>query len=203
LHILAVLAQEGLVCFGPRRGKQQTITLLDEWLPPAKSISLDESLGKLALKYFVSHGPATIIDLAWWAGLTQAEAIAGLSGVKSKLNNEMISGKEYWFSNSLSPVKAIPNKAFLMSVFDEYGIAYKDRSALSNKVRTDKLIGMDFLTMLVIKGKIAGMWKRTLKKNKVEVEISPLTPFSKSETGAIAKSIKEYGNFLALKGEWV
>ena len=36
LHILGQLAMTGLICFGPRDGKQQTFTLLDEWLPAAR-----------------------------------------------------------------------------------------------------------------------------------------------------------------------
>ena len=36
LHILHRLALEGIICYGPRRGKQQTIVLLDEWIPKAR-----------------------------------------------------------------------------------------------------------------------------------------------------------------------
>src|SRR5262245_43986279 len=32
-HILWRLAQDGLICFGPREGKRQTFVLLDEWAP--------------------------------------------------------------------------------------------------------------------------------------------------------------------------
>ena len=33
-HLLGRSAQDGLICFGVRRGKQQTFVLLDEWVPP-------------------------------------------------------------------------------------------------------------------------------------------------------------------------
>src|SRR5215475_2141464 len=36
LHILWRLAQDGVICFGAREGKQQTFALLDEWAPKAK-----------------------------------------------------------------------------------------------------------------------------------------------------------------------
>src|SRR6478609_2868281 len=39
LHILGNLAQNGLICFGNRIGKQQTFVLLDEWIPSSKSLS--------------------------------------------------------------------------------------------------------------------------------------------------------------------
>jgi Winged helix DNA-binding domain len=36
LHILGLLAMQGLVCFGTRADKQQRFALLDEWVPNAK-----------------------------------------------------------------------------------------------------------------------------------------------------------------------
>jgi hypothetical protein len=198
LHILAVLAQEGLICFGPRKGKQQTFTLLEEWLPPTKEISFAEALARLALCYFTSHGPATLTDLAWWAGLTQKEAKAGVEAVKSKLIRETAGGMEYWLSPDVPSGKTIPGTAWLMSVYDEYGIAYKDRSALADPRRAEKLRGRDFLNMIVIKGKIAGLWKRTLEKNRVVVQADPLTPFTSVEKAYLNKTVKQYGKFLRL-----
>jgi hypothetical protein len=202
LHILGVLAQEGLICFGPRRGKQHTFTLLEEWLPASKEIPFDEALGELALRYFTSHGPATIQDLAWWAGLTQTEAKAGLESIKSKLTRENINGKEYWFSADVSSGKNIPNTAYLMSVYDEYGISYKDRSVLADGARSEKLKGRDFLNMLIIKGTIAGIWKRTLERDKVVVDVQSLTQFSKAEKDLITKAVERYGKFLNLPAEF-
>lgn len=59
IHILGHLAQEGLICFGNRRAKQQTFVLLDEWVPENQSLNREEALAKLARCYFRSHGPAT------------------------------------------------------------------------------------------------------------------------------------------------
>src|SRR4051794_26845307 len=41
LHILGHLARAGLICFGPRDGKQHTFTLLEEWLPAARLLERD------------------------------------------------------------------------------------------------------------------------------------------------------------------
>ena len=45
-HILWRAAQTGLICFGPRRGKQDTFLLLDDWLPDGKALSRDKSLAE-------------------------------------------------------------------------------------------------------------------------------------------------------------
>lgn len=56
-HILWRAGQNGLICFGPRRGKQDTFVWLDDWLPQGKSLSREESLAELAYRYFTGHGP--------------------------------------------------------------------------------------------------------------------------------------------------
>ena len=48
LLILWRLAHDGLLCFGPREGKQQTFVLLEEWLPSAKDLPRKEALPELA-----------------------------------------------------------------------------------------------------------------------------------------------------------
>lgn len=88
-HILYRHSLEGLICIGPRQGKQQTFVLLDAWLPPGKELSRDESLAELARRYFISHGPATVKDYIWWCGLAAAER-AGLEMAKPQLAHETI-----------------------------------------------------------------------------------------------------------------
>ena len=78
LHILGLLAQEGIICFGPRKGKQQSFVLLDEWIPDSKLLKGDEALAELTKRYFTGHGPASIQDFVWWSGLTVIEAKKGL-----------------------------------------------------------------------------------------------------------------------------
>jgi len=74
-HFLVRAAQDGLICFGPPSGKQQTFVLLDEWIPPTKPFARDEALAELTKRYFASHGPATLQDLMRWAGITASDGI--------------------------------------------------------------------------------------------------------------------------------
>lgn len=93
LHILGHLAQEGLICFGPRNGKQQTFVLLDEWIPPAKMPDREQAIEKLTRSYFNSHGPATVKDFAWWSGLAFTDAKNGIEGIKSGLSKQSLTVK--------------------------------------------------------------------------------------------------------------
>ncbi|HUR83298.1 MAG TPA: winged helix DNA-binding domain-containing protein [Thermoanaerobaculia bacterium] len=74
LQLIWRFSHEKLMCFGARRGKQQTFVLLDEWIPSSRTIAPADPLQELVRRYFASHGPATPADFAWWAGVTPAEA---------------------------------------------------------------------------------------------------------------------------------
>src|SRR5687768_8457621 len=74
MHVLAHLAQAGLICCGPREGAQPTFVLLEEWVPRPIDLARDEALATLAVRYTGAHEPATLHDFAWWSGLRLGEA---------------------------------------------------------------------------------------------------------------------------------
>jgi hypothetical protein len=94
-HILLRAELDGVVCSGPRRGKQFTYALLEERVPAMKSLRRDEALAKLTRTYFASHGPATLPDFIWWSGLTTGDARRGIELSDSILEQVRIDGKYY------------------------------------------------------------------------------------------------------------
>jgi hypothetical protein len=197
LHLTGVAAQDGLICFGPRKGKQQTFVLLDEWLPTYPMLTKAEALAELALRYFQSHGPATIEDFMWWAGLTKSDAIKGLEDAKSSLASDDADGKTYWFHPFKSVPKINSRKAWFLPTYDEYGIAYKDRSAIIHPADYKK-VGGTFTSGIVINGQVAGIWKRTIKNNIVIVEAKPFGSFNSRQKSAILGAEKRYSKFVEM-----
>ena len=190
---------DGLVCSGPRRGKQFTYALLERRVRKAARIDREEARAKLALRYFVSHGPAQLKDFAWWSGLTVKDAADGLESVKSQLARETLDGKTYWSSLACAP-KEKPTRSFLLSIYDEYTIAYKDRSALGGDRFAEMFLRMGnaLTAVLVVDGKIAGTWKRAIGKNTVDVVVRPLRRLSSTEKKAVAVAADRYGAFLGV-----
>jgi hypothetical protein len=101
----------------------------------------------------------------------------------------------------MPPVKEIPRTAWLLPNFDEYMVGYTDRSAVIEPDNAKKLeaFGVYLLNpAVVIKGKIVGTWKRTLKKDAVLVEPRLLTSLNKTETRLVEAAAGNYARFLGL-----
>jgi hypothetical protein len=176
-HILWSLAQTGLICFGPKLGKEQTFVLLEEWVPNALIKSRDDSLAELAKRYFTSHGPATVRDFAGWTGLALRDARAGLESVQGQLVSEVRDQLEYWWAEGALDVSAASVSAVhLLPGFDEFILGYKDRRDVMTVEHAARIVpggnGV-FLPMIVVDGQVLGTWKRKVKKNGVQVALEP------------------------------
>jgi hypothetical protein len=199
-QITVQLAQEGLICFGSREGKQPTFVLLDEWVPTAKMMERDEALAELTRRYFASHGPASVHDFAWWSGLTMADVKAGLEMAQEYLVKEVIDGQTYWLSSSMPTTKvASPTSptAYLLPPVDEFTVAYKDRSPIADPPYA-QLSSEDLGATIVVDGKLVGTWKRTFRKGTVVIAVNPFTTLTAAEDEVIAAAARRYGEFLKM-----
>jgi hypothetical protein len=194
--ILSRAEIEGVIASGARRGKQFTFALLDELIPASRSLERDEALAELAHRYFTSHGPATLQDFVWWSGLTAADARAGLEIVKSQLVKETIDGQIYWLSPSTETVNVASPTAYLLPAYDEYTVAYKDRSAVLDPAYAEQTGNGIFNPTIAVDGQIVGTWKRTFKKDGVAITQDLFTLLSEAEKQAIATAVERYGRFI-------
>jgi hypothetical protein len=204
-HILGRTALEGLICFGPRLGKQQTFVLLDEWGPKPKSMHRDQALAEMAKRYFTSRGPATLQDFAWWSGLRIVDARAGLEAVASQLIPEKAGGKTFWMPRNPPAPKDRSPKVYLLPGFDEYLLGYTERTAVLDAGHSRNLCpggnGV-FRPTIVMNGRIVGTWSRTFNGNRVAVDIQPFRALTEAEERAVAIPASLYGKFLKMPVIW-
>lgn len=203
-YFLVRAAQDGLICFGPMHGKQQTFVLLDEWLPPTQPLTREEALVALTRRYFTSHGPATLQDFTGWAGLTVTEAKIGLAGAGHALIQETIGERSFWLPHHSTEVQTSTPNAFLLPGFDEFILGYKDRSAVLDPAFSNHICpggnGV-FQPTMVVNGQVVGTWKRMLKKGKVLVTFNPFHPLSRAEHATLAVAADRYGAFVGVRAE--
>ena len=187
---------DGLICSGPKQGKQFTYMLLDQRVPDSINFNKDEALAELAIRYFASHGPATIKDFAWWSGLTISEAKKGVELIKSSLLNEVVENETFWFSSALPKIKIMKPDIYLLPAFDEYTVAYKNRHILIHPDSATRS-SLEILNPVIVqKGKIIGTWKRTLDKNNVTIKTNPFVTLSSSAVKSLQSAKKTYAKFI-------
>jgi len=200
-HLLMHAELDGIVCSGPRRGKQATYALLEERAPPVVPLVRDEALLQLTRRYFATRGPATAKDFAWWSGLTLADARQGVQIAGRRLEREVIGDETYWHDPAVrSPRKRSPT-AHLLPNFDEYVVGFENRSAVAKRLRSTGSATADAALLahaIVVDGQVVGGWKRTLAKTGVAVELTPRARLSASEKRAVVGAAKAFGAFLEL-----
>jgi hypothetical protein len=188
----------GLVCSGPRRGKQFTYALLEERVPRGPSLTRDEALAALAARYFRSHGPATLRDYAWWSGLTLADAKQAAALLATALASETIDGLTYWRDPSTPRPRTKNNGAFLLPNYDEYLVAHQDRGAvLGAAAGRPPVRGRDpFPHHLILDHCLAGSWRAVPTRAAVRVDVMAYRRLTRAERQAIVAAGRAYGRFL-------
>lgn len=201
-HITMHVELQGVICSGPRRGKQSTYALLAERAPDGPRLSRDEALGELARRYFRSHGPATLRDFVWWSGLNTADAKRGLE--INRARQLVANSKTYW---TLGPVPSgAVRRALvrLLPIYDEYLVAYRDREVVPygpSMVPSRAGGYVQFQHAVVIAGQVAGTWRTRQEPLGVQVEVAPLRRLTTLEQRALRKEVARYQRFLGTPGE--
>jgi len=196
-HIIMWAELDGLICSGPRRGKQFTYALLEERVRGSTRYDREKALEKLARKYFISHGPAQLKDFSWWSGLAEKEAGYALDRIKSGLKQVTLDGRTYFYTPKAEMTARDSPSVFLLSIYDEYTIAYKDRGYISQTRDIERMIsrGNALTAVIIVNGRVAGTWKRTLKKKTIEISLKPFRNLDDDELEAVESEVTRYGKF--------
>lgn len=185
-HLIWRLAQAGVLCIGPREGKQQTFVLADEWLPSeASEPAKKEALARLAIRYFEGHGPATDRDFAWWTGLALTEARQAVEAVRDRLIPNKQGSRQFWeaaepaSAGRIAAEEELDHSVYLLAGFDEYLLGYADRSDVLPEAVFPYIVPGNngvFMPIVVIAGRIAGLWKRKPKARSIDFEFRLTVP---------------------------
>jgi hypothetical protein len=194
-YILQRASLEGLICQNVTIRNNPTYQSLDS-LPTSKSIEPEEALSELAKRYFTTRGPATLQDFVWWSGLLVADAQAGLEGIMSDLVPETIEGQTYWrIPSSKSGLDHSPH-VHLLPTFDEFLISYKDRSAsLDTPAAQQVAVGNRFKNTITMDGRVVGIWKRVLGKDRMIIDVETFRRLSTTENTALTAAKRRFCEF--------
>jgi hypothetical protein len=204
VYIIMHAELEGLICSGAVRGKQHTYALIAERAPQAKRLDDDEeALARLTLRYFTGHGPATEQDFAWWSSLPLASVRRGLLMAQRDLLRDELNGQTYWFSAETQPPGQLPLTARLLPEYDE---SIWFRSLVFPDLEWTRDTGTwndTFFRPILIGGYRAGIWRRTIARKSITIELQLIATLNPEEQAALDAEVGRYSAFMGLPVEVV
>ena len=193
-HLLWYLSQSATLCLGPMDGGEQCFVLVDEWIGDAPHRAPEQAFAELADRFFRGHAPATVKDLARWAGIRIAEARAALAAVRDGLAQLEVEGTEYFLDpetpDLLAGCRTEARGTFLLPGFDEFVLGYGERGAFLDPAFADRIVpggnGM-FRPTVVHDGRVVGTWQWTGRGASRAVTATPFTDFTREVAQAVPR----------------
>jgi len=129
-RVLCLLATEGRIVRGRPRGQwlssQYEWASLRTWVEPLPVIAPADARAALLRRWLHTYGPATLRDLTWWAGWTQAHGRAALATIDA-VEVELDDGVGYVLPDDLAPVRAPRRWVALLPGLDPTIMGWKER----------------------------------------------------------------------------
>ncbi|MEP6811654.1 MAG: winged helix DNA-binding domain-containing protein [Actinomycetota bacterium] len=165
-HLLAPSSDER--CQGPPRGRNVTFVRCDRWLPAWGKRDPDDALREIVRRYVETYGPVRRDELEHWFALKlPGDALDGLEEVEIEgVRSFVLPGTEF--------LDAEPSGVRLLAHYDVYVIACHPRDHLIPEQKERIFLrGAGPSPALLVDGRVAGVWSRTLRGRRMEIEVEP------------------------------
>jgi hypothetical protein len=199
-HLMLHAEIDKIVCSGKRRGGEHTYAGFSHRIPKPVALPEDQALAKLAARYFQSHGPASLRDFIWWSGLPVSQAGKALASVADKFRKIEAGGQEMYYKPSEI---LCTDSVLLLPAFDEFLIAYADRSAVIRDLHRAHAFTSNgiFRPVVVAGGQVCGTWKRTVKNHKAVIEPNLLEKLTGKQLEMLHQAGIRFALFLGKEAE--
>jgi hypothetical protein len=88
----------------------------------------------------------------------------------------------------------------LLSVYDEYSIAYHDSSDISETRHIERMMAMGnaLTAVIVLNGRVEGTWKRAMERESAEIRLNPFRELDRDEQEAVEAQVERYGRLFGI-----
>jgi len=207
VHVLFYATLHGVCVRGPMVGKEHAFVSTRDWLSPAMGAgwtpertspqfvgegvhpapSRDASLGELARRYLVGHGPATDADLARWAGISLGDARAGLKAIARRIVDRgegLVDLRRREDPGPLPPPR-------LLGAFDPLLLGWASREQVVGEHKLLVTTNGIFRPFALVKGRAVATWR--FQKGRVAIEhLEEVTKKATRELEIDAQAVEAY-----------
>lgn len=156
------------------RSVRVAYTRWSDWLPGIDVTTPDPEAARVALarRYLAAWGPATVVDFAWWSGLTRTDARSAIAtcGAEPK--------EDVWDLPGVERDDTPPVGVRLLPWWDALFVTWKDRTRFLPDVRYPFVYDQDGNATSVVlhDGRVAGVWSLGPDDTDLEIRVALFDP---------------------------
>ena len=176
------------------RSGQATWTTAESWL--GRPLDPEPSIDELVTRYLAGYGPAAVMDIQAWCGLTKLNEVAERLRPDLHVYRDEAGRELFDVPDAPLPDADTPAPVRFLPEYDNALLGYKDRGRVigtESRRRLDSDILGNFSTFLV-DGFVAGRWKLTRERRAARITIEPVVRLSASDR---ANLVDEGGRLVA------
>lgn len=193
---------EGLVCYGPDRGKEVTLVRVDQWLPHQRRVPEQEAKRILSRRYLGAYGPATVRDFSKWSGISMKEATPIWGSLDDELIEVSIEDKKA--SVLREDYEQLLNASLrepvlrLLPGFDPYLLAHAEKDHLVDGAFYKRVYRNQgwISPVVLLNGRVIGVWSAARRGKGSSFEVELFQKVSKATRAKIEEEATSLGAFL-------
>ncbi len=195
--IFAVLVRRGLACHAAPRNGEARMAHRERWLPDLAWNPPDAELAnqELARRYLAAYGPATLQDLAYWRGRSQAEARRWVAALGAAVTDVRVDDVPMLTLAAHTEALAHPAPTadgwpvLLLGRFEPLLLGQRNKADLIDAAHYKQIwrpAGHIEATLLV-RGRIAGSWRYDWRGSGIVITVNPFRPLTKTVRRAVER----------------
>ncbi len=204
--LLPPAAYAGLLCYGPSRGAKVTFVRADEWVPGDWDCSGEAGLQHVLRCYLTGFGPATVQDFARWFGIRPEQSRRVFQACDDLVAVD-VEGRTGWLlpadvddagqDRPPAPLRLIPQyDSYVLGSHPREQILPESARGRIFSYRRGRYEGAAALNVLLVDGRVSGIWERERRAGQVRVRLEPLVDLDPSQREAVAEQAAAIGAFL-------
>ena len=192
---------EGLICYGPDRGRETTFVRAKRWLSKMSVATERDAKEFLLRRYLRAYGPATVRDFSKWSGILMQEAKPIWDSIRDNMAEVSVEGvKAFTLREDLPELETgelSEPVVRLLPSFDPYMLAHDDKSHLVEGQHYKRVYrGQGWVSpVILLDGRVVGLWSREKKGKKCVVKTELFEKLPKKVLAAIDAELERVARF--------
>jgi hypothetical protein len=197
-------AYAGALCYGPERARKVTYTHPSRWAGELAAVDEGAAVDWLVGHYLRSYGPATSASFAVWVGAPPSWAAERMAAHPGLVRTEL-DGEPAWDLLDASYDVPPADGVRLLPYFDAFVVGSRPRHLLfAGRARGRALSPSGQAgnyPVLLVDGKVAGVWHQRRSGRRVKVTVEPLRRLSTARLADLDAQVGRLGDILEAEAE--